>query len=166
MQQPKRFKIMFVCTGNICRSPLAHAAFERLLRENGLAERFEVESAGTDEWEVGKPADSRMRKVAARHGVEIDHIARQLTRADIADYDLLLAMDKTNYRNARNLAGDGALAGKVRLFREFDPEGGASAEVPDPYYEGTEGFEEVYRIVERTSRELLASLTRELAVGR
>ena len=164
MPQEKPFKILFVCTGNICRSPLAQAAFEHLLREEGLSNRFRVDSAGTDEWEVGKQADPRMRRVAAAHGIEIDHVARQLTVADIAEYDLLLAMDKSNYHNMRSLAG--ALAGKIKLYREYDPKGGASAEVPDPYYGGAEGFEHVYRIVERTSRELLSSLTRELAASR
>jgi len=164
MQQQNRYKIIFVCTGNICRSPLAEAAFGHLLREADLSSRFQVDSAGTDEWEVGKQADPRMRRVAAGHGIEIDHVARQLTRADIAEYDLLLAMDMMNYRNMRSLAG--ALAGKIKLYREYDPQGGPSAEVPDPYYGGAEGFEHVYRIVERTSKELLAALTRELATSR
>ncbi len=164
MPQERPYRILFVCTGNICRSPLAQAVFEHLLRKEGLAERFHVDSAGTDEWEVGKQADPRMRRVAAAHGIEIDHIARQLNRSDVAEYDLLLAMDKSNYRTMLSLAG--SLAGKIRVYREYDPEGGPSAEVPDPYYGGAEGFEHVYRIVERTSRKLLSSLSRELAASR
>lgn len=160
------FKIIFVCTGNICRSPLAQAHFEALLREEGLTERFGVDSAGTDGWEVGRQADQRMRQVARAHGVHIDHIARQLTRADIIASNLLLAMDGSNHRAMRGLARDPQLQQKIRLFREFDLEGGPGAEVPDPYYGGREGFEEVFRIVERTNRNLVAVLAHERSLRR
>jgi protein-tyrosine phosphatase len=154
-------RILFVCTGNICRSPLAHAVFESLLAERGLAHRYEVESAGTTAYHAGDNADPRMRKTAAGHGVHIDHLARQISRDDLEHYDMILAMDRENRDAVLRLARNGEGAKKVRLFREFDPEGGPGHEVPDPYYGGSDGFERVFRIVDRTSRGLLASLVPE-----
>lgn len=151
-------RILFVCTGNICRSPLAHAAFESLLAERGLADRYEVESAGTTGYHAGDNADPRMRRTAAKHGLRFDHLARQITRSDIERYDLILAMDRENRDSVLRLFRNGDGARKVRLFREFDPQGAPSDEVPDPYYGGPDGFERIYEIVERTSEGLLAQL--------
>jgi protein-tyrosine phosphatase len=148
--------IMFICTGNICRSPLAHAVMEHLIREEGLEGRIRVESSGTGAWHAGEPADPRMRRTAERHGIRINHRSRQLRRRDLEDFDLLLAMDRGNHRDTVSLSRNGNEGSKVRMFRDFDPEG--DGDVPDPWYGGPEGFEEVWRIVERTCRALLPGL--------
>lgn len=161
-------RIIFVCSGNICRSPVAHRLFERLAAERGVAHRFHAESAGTGAWHLGEDADSRMRAVAKRHGWTLHHGVRQLTHSDLEEYDLILAMDRGHRRDiarmvsarptARQPSGvaDAAdLTAKVRLFREFDPEAGTHLDVPDPYYDGQEAFETVYKICERTCRALL-----------
>lgn len=152
-----------MCSGNICRSPLAHAVFQNLLQQNGGDERYFIESSGTTAYHVGDNADSRMRQTAARHGIRVDHRARQFTREDLTNYDLILVMDRDNYRTVRSLAEGVLLAEKIHMFREFDPEcrhNGVPCEVPDPYYGGVEAFEHVYSIVHRTSRNLLEVLER------
>lgn len=150
----RTFGVMFVCAGNICRSPLAEAVFCALAREAGVYTRFRIASSGTTGYHVGQQADKRMRAVAAGHGITIDHRARLLRRDDLASFDLILVMDKTNYEDVADLTQDRDLLRRVHLFREFDPDRG-SEEVPDPYYGGTAGFEEVYRIVRRTAAALL-----------
>lgn len=160
-------RIMFVCTGNICRSPLAHRMLEKLARERGMGDQIHVESSGTDHWHVGEEADSRMRRTAAAHGLKLSHRARRLTREDMDRYDLVIAMGSGHLRSIRSLTGgrDGARNGSrnahVRLFREFDPavdDPARAPDVPDPYYGGPDGFEDVYRIVERTSNALLDAI--------
>lgn len=155
-------KIMFVCTGNICRSPLAEAVFEQLAEEAGLGEHFHVESSGTTAYHVGQAADERMRSVAASHGVRIHNRSKQLTARDLAEYDLILAMDRSNLREIRYIAESEGVLDKVKLFRSFDPKGGPEAEVPDPYYGGRSGFERVYEMVDRTSHRLLKLLRDKL----
>ena len=154
-------KILFVCTGNICRSPLAQAVFEKLVLERGLADHYQVESAGTTAYHVGDDADSRMRRTAAEHGVPFNHHSNQISRRDLDAYDLIAVMDRDNLAAVLRLAGSRDAAGKTRLFREFDPQGHPDAQVPDPYYGGPDGFEEVFRIVERTGRALLDRLESE-----
>lgn len=151
-------KIMFVCTGNICRSPLAEALFEHLVREQGVSGRFEPDSSGTTAYHVGQRPDERMQLVASSHGVTIRHRSKQLEPADFEEFDLLLAMDRSNLRDMRRMAEHANGGGEVRMFREFDPEGGADLEVPDPYYGGQSGFERVYEMVYRTNRALLSRL--------
>lgn len=194
-----RLGIVFVCTGNICRSPLAQAVFEKLATERGLRHRFEVDSCGTTSYHEGDPPDSRMSRTARSHGVPMSHRARALDDNDFRRNDLILAMDAENLRIIRarlpadprrradsgstqasdersgsdggrtRSAGpgfqsadpgrfpkdeDGSPLPRITFFRDFDPEGDGR-EVPDPYYGGTEGFERVYRIVERTCAALL-----------
>jgi protein-tyrosine phosphatase len=151
-------KILFICTGNICRSPLAHALFEQQAEKAGLSSAFEVESAGTTAYHVGEQADDRMRATAARRGSPFSHRARKLSHQDLSYYDYLFVMDHGHLRQVRNMAasaGLGDLDGKLRMFREFDPEGNAGDEVPDPWYGGQDGFDLVYDIVHRTSGSLL-----------
>lgn len=162
-------RILFVCSGNICRSPLAHTLFENLVKERGLSALYEVESAGTTGYHVGDNADPRMRRTAAKHGVRIDHVARQLSRQDLAEYDMLLVMDRDNYRSVDRMLGNRDEGDRLRYFRDFDPAASShparspEAEVPDPYYGGPEGFERVFQIVKRTSEGLLDHLERERA---
>lgn len=153
-----QIKIMFVCMGNICRSPVAHAVFQKYVDERGLSDQFHIESSGTIDYHVGEQADARMRATAAEHGVHIDHLANHLSAKDLDVYDLVLAMDLDNLKNIRALAKDDSQLQKVKLFRDYDPEAGERAEVPDPYYGGSDGFETVYEIVERASKTLLNKL--------
>lgn len=157
----KPFRIMFICTGNICRSPLAHAVFQHLVETDNLDQLFEIESSGTTAYHVGEKADSRMRRTASEHGVPINHRSRQLYRKDLADYDLLLTMDSHNYRDTLALCRTDEEREKVKMFRDYDPEG--QGDVPDPWYGGAEGFETVWTIVRRTSESLLDTLRKGLA---
>ncbi len=151
---------MFVCTGNICRSPLAHRLLEKELDQRGLSDQVEVESSGIGAWHVGEDADSRMRRTAGKHGVALHHPARQLSRQDVADYDLLFAMDQGHYREVISLSSED-IREKLYVFRQFDPEVTSKGQpllrkhvpdVPDPYYGGAQGFEDVFTMVERTCR--------------
>ena len=151
-------KIVFVCLGNIVRSPLAENMFRHLAHQNGALNRFTVDSAAVGDWHVGDPPDSRMRRVAERHGLIYDGRARQITRTDMQDFDLVIAMDRDNAAYLRRLAGSDQEEAKIHLLREFDPQGGPQASVPDPYYGNLDGFEEVYQIIERSCQGLLAAL--------
>ena len=151
-------RVLFVCLGNICRSPLAEGVFQHKVVEAGLGDRFEVDSAGTGGWHVGAPPDRRMRATAAAHGTPIDQLqARQLTASDLRYYDHVFAMDRDNLHDTLYLDPAGDHGTRVRLFREFDPDPD-DYQVPDPYYGGGEGFERVYSIVDRTTSAILARL--------
>jgi protein-tyrosine phosphatase len=154
----EKTRICFVCLGNIVRSPLAENVFRSLAEEAGAAGRFEVASAGTSGWHLDEPPDARMRKVAASRGLTYTGRAQRFTRQDFERFDLILAMDKDNREDLLGMAPNAAAKAKVRLLREFDPHGGPNHPVPDPYYGGITGFEEVYQIIERSCRGLLASL--------
>ena len=146
-------KVLFVCTGNICRSPLAHAVLQQCVDRTGCSDRFEIESWGLDAYHVGENADERMRRVAARHGIAIDHAARQLSTADLEYYDVAYGMDRGHVRRLKKLT---RYPEKVRLFRESDPEQTGELDVPDPWYGELSGFERVYEIIERTCRVLVS----------
>ncbi|RMF54292.1 MAG: low molecular weight phosphotyrosine protein phosphatase [Bacteroidetes bacterium] len=153
-----KIRVLFVCLGNICRSPLAEGVFRHLVKERGLAEHFEIDSAGTGSWHVGEPPDRRMRETARRHGVSLDgQRARQFEEEDLQRFDHIFAMDRNNLHDILYYDRQDRFGNKVRLFREFDPDPG-DYQVPDPYYGGPQGFENVYRIVERTARTLLDRL--------
>ena len=154
-------RICFVCLGNIVRSPLAENLFLHLAKEAGVAQRYQVASAGTSAYHVGESPDSRMREVARAHGLVYDGSSRQFRRGDFKNFDLIIAMDAHNRRDLRHLAFSAEEGEKISLMREFDPQGSPDAGVPDPYYGGVEGFEKVYRIVERSCQGLLATLERE-----
>lgn len=153
-------KICFVCLGNIVRSPLAENMFAHLAEKEGVGEKYEVDSAGTSAYHVGEAPDSRMRKVAAEKGLEYTGRARQFQREDFQNFDLIVAMDSDNRRALENMAASARQAEKIRMLREFDPQGSASDGVPDPYYGGMEGFQRVFRIVERSTQGLLEALER------
>jgi len=151
-------RICFVCLGNIVRSPLAENMFLRLAEDAGVDDKYEVDSAGTSGYHIGESPDARMRRVAARHGLEYDGRARKFARQDFNRFDLIIAMSPTNREDLLRIAPDKEAEKKIRLLREFDTQGGPDATVPDPYYGGTAGFEEVYTIVERSCRGLLRDL--------
>jgi protein-tyrosine phosphatase len=153
-------RLLFVCLGNICRSPTAEAVMRDLVRREGLEDVIEVDSAGTGDWHVGSPPDERSAAAAQRRGIVMDGAARQVAAGDFDDWDLLLAMDRENHRNLLALARDDEARAKVRMLREYDPQAVAAGEldVPDPYYGGERGFEDVLDIVERACAGLLGEL--------
>ena len=155
-------RVLFVCLGNLCRSPLAEALFQDRVAEAGLADRFEVDSAGTAGWHAGAPPDRRTTEAAARRGTDTSRLrGRQLDRSDLDHFDHVFAMDRQNLHDTLWLDPDGDHGTRVRLFREFDPEPGTGAtgyEVPDPYAGGPDGFEHVYDIADRTTRAILGRL--------
>jgi protein-tyrosine phosphatase len=151
-------RLVFVCLGNICRSPTAHGVMRHLVSEAGLSERISVDSAGTGDWHLGEPPDPRTCAAAKRRGVVLDHRAQRFTAKDFARYDLILAMDRNNQRDLERMAPTDADRAKIRLLRSFDPAAPKDAEVPDPYYGGAQGFEEVYDVCDAACRGLLAHL--------
>lgn len=155
-------KIMFVCMGNICRSPLAHGIFQKLVVMEGLTDFFEIESSGTTGYHAGELPDQRMSNTAYQHGYNLDHRARRFMPHDLEIYDLVLPMDKANMEEIQNHAVSDSCRAEIRLFRDFDPQGYDGSEVPDPYYGGDEGFENVFLIVERSCRNLLEKLKEEM----
>ena len=144
--------------GNICRSPTAEGVMRSLLREEGLEDEIEIDSAGTGGWHAGDPPDSRATETAARRGIVLDGAARQVRAEDFEHYDLLLAADRENRRDLLDVAPDDEARAKERLLREFDPEAAGDLDVPDPYYGGPDGFEDVLDLVEAACRGLLAEI--------
>ncbi len=156
----EKIKILFVCMGNICRSPLAHAVFLDLVKKARVEENFEIESCGTGSWHVGSLPDKRMRAEAKKHGIIMDHPARTWHEEDAEYFDIILPMDRTNLQELLTRA-DSAYHNKIQLFRTYDPEADeTNDEVPDPYYGGAQGFALVYDIVDRTCKKLLAEMSR------
>ena len=156
---PGRYRIALVCLGNICRSPMAHVVLEQQLDDAGLGDVVEVRSSGTGGWHAGNPMDERAAATLVAAGLDPSrHRARTFDAGWHDDHDLVLAMDTANLRDV------GGSGDRTTLFRAFDPEaaGQPDPEVPDPYYGGAAGFEEVLHMVERTSASIVAVLRREL----
>ncbi len=154
-------RICFVCMGNICRSPTAEGVMAKLLADSGLADRVTIDSAGTGAWHAGELPDPRTRAAAERRGLELGHRARQFTRHDLDQFDLVIAMDRDNLRHLTLLAGKRDHPA-VRMLRSFDPTAPAGAEVPDPYAGGEDGFEKVLDQCERACEGLLAHVRERL----
>lgn len=151
-------RVLFVCMGNICRSPTAEGVMRGLVAEAGLSDRIALDSAGTGGWHAGDPPDPRSVAAAARRGIRVDGAARKVRLADFDEFDLIVALDRANARDLRRLAPDDRAAVKVRLLREFDPAGGGDLDVPDPYYGGAGGFGRVLDLVDASCRGLLDEL--------
>ena len=157
-------KILFVCLGNICRSPIGESVLRAKLADAGLGGRVLVDSAGTGDWHLGHGADPRSIAVLDAHGYEHNHVARQITPRWMVDIDLLLAMDESNYANLETMVAHSGLKPELRMMRAFDPalsnvpEPHPELDVPDPYYGGPDGFVDVLRMIERASEGLIASL--------
>lgn len=150
-------RVLFVCLGNICRSPTAEAVMRGLVADAGLDGEIEVESAGTGDWHVGHPPDERSVAAASERGVELTGTARQVARGDFDEFDLVIAMDRANRDDLLRMARDESDRAKVRMLREFGD--GEEADVPDPYYGGDDGFAEVVEIVERNCKALLREIS-------
>ena len=156
------YRVCFVCTGNICRSPMAESVFRARIEEAGLEGLVEVDSAGTDGWHEGDGADPRTVAVLEAHGYGSDHVARQFRAAWFARLDLVIALDSGHLRALRRLAPTPQDAEKVRLLRSYDPAADADPDVPDPYYGHIEGFEECLEMVESASHGLLAAVQEQV----
>ncbi len=149
-------RLLFVCLGNICRSPTAEGVMRSLAEQAGMGERIEIDSAGTGAWHVGSPPDARASATARARGVALEGVARQVVLDDFEEFDLVLAMDRENLRALRRLAPNDEQRGRIHLLREFDPaSAGADLDVPDPYYGAGDGFEEVFDLVHAACAGLL-----------
>ncbi|MCF6253893.1 MAG: low molecular weight phosphotyrosine protein phosphatase [Thiomicrorhabdus sp.] len=156
----KKVSVLFVCLGNICRSPTAHGVFRKLVREAGLEELIEIDSAGTAAFHVGKAPDTRSTLVAKARGVEMaDLRARQVDLGDFYQYDYVLAMDEANFFNLKEMALP-EHDDKIKLFLEYTREY-PETEVPDPYYGGAQGFDHVFDLVESASKGLLQCIQKD-----
>ena len=153
-------QILFVCLGNICRSPTAEGVMRRLVADAGLEAEIGLDSAGTGGWHVGEPPDRRATQAAARRGIALEGRARQVSEEDFAHFDLIIAMDASNQHALRQVAPDEEGRAKVHLLREFDPasEGSHELDVPDPYYDSERGFEIVLDQVQAACAGLLERL--------
>jgi len=150
-------KVLFVCTGNICRSPTAEGVLRHMAESAGVGQRLVVDSAGTHGYHIGEPPDPRTVKAARARGIDLGGLrARKVSRADFETFDLILAMDSDHLAHLEAMRPGSARA-EVRLFLDYHP-GGALKNVPDPYYGGADGFEHVLDLVHHTSRSLLVKL--------
>ena len=150
-------KVLFVCMGNICRSPTAHGVFRNIVRDAGLQDLIEIDSAGTHAYHVGKAPDKRAQATANSRGIDLSDLrARQVSDEDFADYDYVIAMDQENYILLNQRCPDAHLY-KIHMFMDFAPEM-RTREVPDPYYGGPQGFERVFDLVDAAARGLLAEI--------
>jgi len=153
VSERERVSVVFVCLGNICRSPLAEGFFRELVARSGLSDRIEVDSAGTSDYHIGELPDKRARAAALRRGVELVSRARQIERADLDRFDYVIVMDTENLRAVQRLSGSGRRARIQRLLEYADMYD--DRDVPDPYYGGPEGFELVCDMVEHSCERLL-----------
>ncbi|KAL2899505.1 hypothetical protein RDABS01_024587 [Bienertia sinuspersici] len=166
--ESKPFSVLFVCLGNICRSPAAEGVFRDLVKKRGLDSKYSIDSAGTIDYHEGNPADSRMRSTAKRRGIEITSISRPIRPSDFRDFDLILAMDKSNradilealdrWKQRDNLPPDADK--KVKLMCSYCKKHDET-EVPDPYYGGQKGFEKVLDLLEDACESLLETIQTE-----
>ena len=149
--------VLFVCLGNICRSPLAEGVFRKLIIDNNLAKRISVDSAGTGSWHIGNPPDKRAQATALTHGIDNSGLrARQISSSDFDRFEYIIAMDNSNKSDLLSLSPKSA-TNRVHLFMDFSSNP-TSSEVPDPYYGGDEGFEQVFSIIETGSSGLFAEI--------
>lgn len=151
------YKLVFVCLGNICRSPTAEGIFLHKVKQHGLENYFYIDSAGTAAYHVGEGANSKSQATANQHGIHLPSKARKFDYADLEEFDLILPMDSENFKNIHELDRKGRFTDKIKMMRDFDPQPG-DGEVPDPYYGGQQGFENVFQILDRSCEALLQEL--------
>jgi protein-tyrosine phosphatase len=151
-------KLLFVCLGNICRSPAAEGIMNHLVQQAGIGDRFDCDSAGTSSYHIGSPPDRRMTLAAKQQGIPLQGQARQFQVQDFQDFDLILAMDRQNYRDILSLDTSGQYQDKVRLICDFCTSY-SDRDVPDPYYGGVDGFVYVLDLLRDACAGLLKELT-------
>lgn len=156
------YKILMVCLGNICRSPLAEGVLKRLIQDKGLTHLIEVDSAGTAAYHVGKIPDIRSREVAQRNGFQLEHRGRQLIHQDLIEFDLILVMDEENLKNTRNLALNQSELERIKLITDFDLGKDKSTNVEDPYWGDQRDFDRVYAQLNSCCQGLLTYLESEV----
>ena len=150
-------RVLMVCLGNICRSPMAEAVFQHMVDEAGLSDAITIDSAGTGSWHIGEKAHNGTRNILRKHGISYEGSARQVTRRDFAQFDYILAMDSSNLSDLQRMVPDDSEA-VIKRFLEF-AEGESVRDVPDPYYNNR--FEDVYRLVKAASEGLLDHIRAE-----
>ena len=155
-----KLNVLFVCLGNICRSPMAEGIFIELLEKHDMHAHFNVDSAGTSNYHSGSLPDFRMRQKAKEYGMTLTHFARQIHKEDLQSFDYIIAMDQSNFKDIHSLKGENEAKAEILLMRSFDTSK-TSDDVPDPYYGGEEGFTEVYQILLRSNAEFLNFLIRK-----
>ncbi len=150
-------KILLVCLGNICRSPMAEGILAHLVKERGLIQSIELDSAGTGAYHIGSNPDIRAQEVCLSNGITLSHNARQVNRMDFDAFDYIVAMDTSNYDTLKKIAPHN----RLYLMRAFDPLAQSDLNVPDPYYGGIQGFHEVYEMLYRSGNSLLDHIEKE-----
>lgn len=160
----EKIGVLFVCLGNICRSPLAEGVFREIVSEEGLTDRFHIDSAGTSDYHTGDSPDPRTVSEAKRRGLLLEHAARQIRSADLEKFDYVIAMDASNLGKVERLAKSVPRHAELHLLRAFDDEAGDDLEVPDPYFGGPDGFADVHDMVERACRGLLEHIRSQHAL--
>ena len=155
MKKPSKYSVLFVCLGNICRSPAAQAVMQAMVDERGLTDRFFIDSAGIGGWHIGDLPDKRMRVHARPRGYELTHRARKVNSVDFEDFDLIVGMDAANVDDLRSLAATIEQEKKVVMMGDYIRQYPHYDYVPDPYYEGSEGFELVLDLLEDSCDNLL-----------
>ena len=156
----EKTKVLFVCSGNICRSPSAEAVFKKMVEDNGLKDKFEIDSAGTGSWHVGESADRRMQGHAIKRGYNLTSISRRINpHVDFDYFDIIIGMDDYNIYDLKSIAKSNGAIAKIRKMTDFAKEWNYN-EIPDPYYGGEEGFELVLDLLEDSCGGLLEELTK------
>ena len=161
MTESRKYSVLFVCLGNICRSPAAQAVMQRLVDERGLTDRFYIDSAGIGAWHIGDLPDKRMRVHARPRGYELTHRARKVQASDFEDFDLIVGMDAGNVDDLRYKAATIEQQDKVVMMGEYIRQYPNYDYVPDPYYEGSEGFELVLDLLEDACDNLLNRIIKQ-----
>ncbi len=153
-------KVLFVCLGNICRSPMAEGTFRNAVEKAGLSDQFEIDSAGTSGWHIGEPPDGRTTQTAITRGIDLSaQRSRKVRQSDFEDYDYIIAMDRDNFGSLMGTSSKGS-QDRIRMFLEFAPKL-SETEVPDPYFGGQHGFDHVLDLVEEASDGLLAHIMQD-----
>ncbi len=159
-----KYRILFVCLGNICRSPAAEGIMEKIVKKNGLEDVIEVDSAGTSGWHEGDLPDERMRDHGERRGYNFSSRARKFRKSDFEEFDYIIVMDDNNYRNVKSLASNENHVAKIKHMADFLLQNKDHDYIPDPYYGGSSGFELVLDLLEDACEGLLQSIKKKYSL--